>query len=260
MPRPSSFRDVQETFTRHVRDPEHQPAPSDVEDRRMAIYRRILYRNIEGFMADCFPVLRRITPDEQWHRLIRDYFMHHQATTPLFPQMPQEFLRYLENEREARQDDMPFLYELAHYEWMEMAVAMDGREIDLDGIDTRGDLLEGVPVLSPLARPLVYRYPVHRIGPDNLPSAAPEQPTYIIVYRDLDDEVGFLELNPVSAKLVEYLARDENRSGRGVLQAIAEEINHPDPNVVINGGLEILETLRGKDIVLGTRQDVSSKQ
>ncbi|MEX2524261.1 MAG: putative DNA-binding domain-containing protein [Gammaproteobacteria bacterium] len=254
MDKMATFRDVESTFTRHIRDPEHVPAPDDVEDRRMGIYRRLLYRNIEGFMADCYPVLRQILSDDQWHALIRDYFLHHKARTPLFPKMPSEFLQYLEKERTPKDDDYPFMHELAHYEWMEMAVNMDGREIDTGGIDREGDLLDGVPVLSPLAWPLAYRFPVHRIGPDFLPSEAPEQQTYIIVYRDLDDNVGFLELNPVSAKLVEYIAADSGRSGRELLLAVAEEIRHPEPGVVINGGLEIMESMRGKDIILGTRR------
>lgn len=253
MDKQASFRDVQSVFTRHIRDPEHEPAPPDVEDRRMAIYRRLLFRNIEGFMASCYPVLHRILSDDQWHELIRDYFLHHKARTPMFPKMPSEFLQYLEKERTPRDSDYPFMYELAHYEWMEMAIAMDGREIELNGIDRDSDLLEGIPVLSPLAWPLAYRYPVHRISPDFLPSEPPEQQTYIIVYRDLDDNVGFLELNPVSAKLVEYIATDSGGCGRDTLLAIAEAIRHPDPDVVVNGGLEILESMRSKDIILGTR-------
>lgn len=250
-----SFRDVQAAFTRHIRDPERAPAPADVEDRRMAIYRRQLFRNIEGFMADCFPVLHRIHDRDQWQRLMRDYFKHHQARTPLFPQMPGEFLRYLENEREPQEEDFPFLYELAHYEWMEMVLLMNDQDIVMDGIDAGGDLLNGVPELSPLARPLVYTWPVHRLSPDYLPEEAPPQSTYIIVYRDRADEVGFMELNPVAAKLVEYIAAGEDRTGRAMLEAIAEELNHPNPEVVINGGLEILETLRNKDIVLGIRKN-----
>ncbi|NNG12205.1 MAG: DUF2063 domain-containing protein, partial [Halobacteria archaeon] len=47
-------------FAAHIRDPKHQPAPADVEDRRMGIYRELFYNNVEGFIAGTFPVLRRI--------------------------------------------------------------------------------------------------------------------------------------------------------------------------------------------------------
>ena len=96
MPRPR-FQEIQYGFTRHMRDPENHPGPPDIEDRRMEIYRGLLYRNVEGFIANSFPVLRKITSDDRWHAMIRDYFKRHQAHTPLFPKMPQEFLHIRRN-------------------------------------------------------------------------------------------------------------------------------------------------------------------
>ena len=238
-----------------MRDPENQPAPADVEDRRMGIYRELLYKNVEGFIATSFPVLRKITDDEAWHEMIRHYFKNHQAHTPLFPKMPQEFLQYLQSERSGNTDDYPFLYDLAHYEWVELAISIDPREISTDGIDPEGDLLGGIPVLSPLIWPLAYQWPVHRISPDFLPSQAAEQATYIIVYRDRNDEVGFLELNPVSARLVESIQNNPDKTGRELLEVIAAELDHPEPGIVIDGGLATLRQMLGKDIVLGVRSD-----
>ncbi|MGH8246377.1 MAG: HvfC family RiPP maturation protein [Gammaproteobacteria bacterium] len=247
------FQKLQYEFTRHVRDPGGWPAPADIEDRRMGIYRELLYNNVESFLGNSFPVLRKISGADRWHTLMRDYFRAHRAHTPLFPRMPQEFVQYLERERGDQPGDPPFLLELAHYEWVELALGFDGRNIDLSGIDTDGDLLTGRPVLSPLAWPLAYRFPVHRISPDFLPEAPPEQATYLVVFRDRQDQVGFLELNPVSARLLELLQQESNRSSLELLQDIARELNHPDPDVVVDGGLEILRKLKARDVVLGTR-------
>lgn len=248
-----SFIDLQYAFTRHIRNPDREPAPADIEDRRMEIYRGLLYRNVEGFIANSFPVIRKILSDNDWHAMIRDYFFRHEAHTPLFPGMPREFLQYLEQEREAK-NDPPFLPELAHYEWIELAIAIDTREITSEGIDTGGDLLEGIPVLSPLAWTVCYTYPVHKIGPEFQPDEPPEQPTYIVVYRDREDKVGFIELNPVSARLLEMIQQENNLTGRGMLEQIAEELEHPDPDVVIRGGAEILDSMHARDIISGTRK------
>jgi hypothetical protein len=235
-----NFRDIQYAFTRHMRDPLHEPAPADIEDRRMEIYRGLLYRNVEGFIANSFPVLRKITPDNRWHAMLRDYFKRHQARTPLFPKMPQEFLQYLEQERNDK-DDPPFMLELAHY------------DISWEGVNPGGDLLEGIPVMNPLALPLCYKYPVHTISPEVQPIESPGQPTYIVVYRDRHDKVGFTELNPVSARLLQLLQIDGNRTGRELLQNIADELQHPDPEIVIKGGLDVMQQLRDKDIILGAK-------
>ena len=251
--RQPGFQEIQYQFTRHIRDPENAPAPGDIEDRRMQIYRDLLYNNVEDFLANGFPVLRKITSDSKWHALIRDYFKNHQARTPLFPKMTQEFLQYLDQERVEQTGDYPFMKELAHYEWLELAVSIDSREIITEGVNSEGDLLTGIPVLSPLAWPFAYQYPVHKIAPDYLPEQAPKEPTYLVVYRDCNDEVGFLELNPVAAKLVEILQADNSLNGQQILLDIAREIQHPDPQVVVNGGVEILNSMRDKDIILGTR-------
>jgi hypothetical protein len=235
-----------------MRDPENNAAPEGIEDRRIKIYRELVYNNIEGFIANSFPVLRKVIADEQWHEMLRDYVAHHQSHTPLFPKMPQEFIHYLEHEREENSEDYSFLLELAHYEWIDTSISMDSRDISFDGIDQEGDLLEGIPVLSPLALPLAYQWPVHKISTEFLPDTLPEQATYIVVYRDRDDEVGFIELNPVSAKLIEACLNNTNQlSGRDILLSIAEQLQHPNPDAVINGGLEIMQDFRNKDVLLG---------
>jgi len=248
----NNFQNVQRVFTQHMRDPENNVAPEGIEDRRIKVYRELVYNNIEGFLANSFPVLRKIIKDEQWHEMMRDYVCRHQAHTPLFTKMPQEFLQYLEHERVKDTEDFPFLLELAHYEWIETSISMDSREISFDGVEQEGDLLEGTPVISQLAMPLAYQWPVHKISSEFLPETLPEQATYIVIYRDRHDEVGFIELNPVSAKLIEYIQADEKYTGREILVKIAQDLNHPNPDVVIQGGHEIMQDFLSKDILLGT--------
>jgi uncharacterized protein len=245
------FKEVQYAFTRHMRDPENNPAPEGIEDRRIGVYRELVYNNIESFIGNSFPVLRKITPDDQWHEMLRDYVCNHQSRTPLFPRMPLEFLQYLEHEREGHPQDHEFILELATYEWAELSIALDTKEIELDGIDIEGNLLAGVPVLNPIIMPQTYLYPVHQISPNYLPDKAPEISTYLLVYRRKDDEVGFLELNPVSARLIECMQHNNGKSGQQLLEGIAEELKHPDPQVVIDGGHEIMREMHSKDIILG---------
>ena len=243
------FQKLQSAFTAHIRDA-HNPAPTDIEPRRMVIYRELFYNNVQSLLVNTYPVLHQILPPEQWQRLIQDYFAQHRATTPLFPQMPQEFLRYLENEREPQPTDPPFLYELAHYEWIELALFIDNREIDLTGIDSQGDLLQNYPILSSLAWSFVYQFPVQQLSPHYQPHEPPAEPTYLVIYRDRDDKVGFMQLNQVSAYLLQAL-RNTSHTGQQILTEIATQLNHPHPQKVIQGGLAILQEWLNRDIVLG---------
>ena len=246
-----SFKTIQYAFAQHLRNPAKYPRPEDVEARRMNIYNELFYNNVEDFMSSAYPVLREITSDEKWHRIIRDYFEHHHASTPLFQEMPREFLKYLEHERQAEQDDYPFMLELAHYEWVELALSVTDQEIDLTAVNTEGDLLEGIPELSPNAWPLNYRFPVHEISNEFLPETPNEQPTYLVVYRDRHDDVHFLDINVVTAQMLQMIGENKQLSGKQILQHIAEQLNHPNPDVVIQGGLQILHDLKTRDVILG---------
>ncbi len=244
------FTQQQYAFAAHIRQPDRNPAPKDIEDRRMAIYRDLFYNNVEGFLSSGFPVLRELTDDTHWHAMARDFFAGHHCHSPLFMEISREFLGYLEHERSEREDDFPFLYELAHYEWVELALSIaeeESTQVD----DPDGDLLESVPVLSSLAWPLCYQYPVHRISKDFRPEQPEGQPVYLMVYRGSDDEVGFIELNAISARLFSLLQENDSLTGRQALEQIATELNHPDPEVVIDGGREILNAWKQRDIILG---------
>lgn len=248
------FQAVQRAFTRHLRDPSTHAAPDGIEERRIQIYRDLIYNNIQDFLANSFPVIRKLLDDRQWHDLMRDYVASHLAQTPLFPRMPQEFLRYLEEGKDRIPTIHPWLAELAHYEWLEISIALDTREVETDNINAAGDLMNDIPVMNPVAVPAAYHWPVHRISPDFQPGERPDTMTYLLVYRKAEYEIGFMELNPLSARLVEKLLDNNGNSGKTLLLEIGEEIQHPDQDVILSGGLEILETLREKSVLLGTRE------
>ena len=251
---PERLARLQRDFAAHIRDPNHHPSPTDVEDRRMAIYRRLFFNNISSLLAGNFPVLRGLYDDERWRRLVRAFYAEHQCRTPLFPEVAKEFLRYLQ-ERAGREDDPPFLLELAHYEWVELALSLDTRELDEVAADPDGDLLAGQPVLSSLAWALSYEYPVHLIGPDYQPAEPPPGATHLLVYRNHRDHVKFMLLNDVTRLLLQQLLDSPGLSGAEQLRRVAETIGHTDPERVIAAGAGVLEDLRKRDILLGTRTD-----
>lgn len=245
------FQQVQHQFTQHMRDPENNPSFAEIEARRMKVYSDLLFNNVKSFLENSFPVLSGIIEPGRWQEIVRNYFKHHQARTPLFPKMPQEFVHYLVDEFEPGAQDYPFMQELAHYEWLELEALLDAQDIETVSVDEGLDPLDGQPVLNPLARPHAYAYPVHKISKNYLPDEAPGGPTYLIVYRDRNDEVGFMEINSITARLVELIASNKGCTGRQMLEKIAAELGHSQPQTVINGGKEILAQLLEKDVLLG---------
>jgi len=218
----------------------------------MAIYRELMRNNISGFLADNFPVLKTLMPEDHWNEMVGDFFARHHSESPYFAEIAQEFIDYLQTEREqdeAHAKDPAFILELAHYEWVELALSID--ETDLDRPREWSQALLGqVFVLSPAAWPLAYLFPVHRLSPEFQPDTPPDHPSYIVVYRDVDDQVRFLEINPVTYRLLELLKDNQEQTVQTLCEQIAGEINHPQPEVVIQGGESILQDLYQRGIVL----------
>ncbi|HEY0661536.1 MAG TPA: putative DNA-binding domain-containing protein [Lysobacter sp.] len=246
---PENLRAQQLELTRHLRDPQSVPPPSGIEDRRLAIYRDLLFNNIQGLLAGNFPVIRQLLGDARWPELVRAFYRDHRCQTPLFPEIAREFLRYLEAQPAL---DPPFLVELAHYEWVELALQISDVSLDDTDIDPAGNLLAGTPVLSPLAWPLAYRWPVHRLGPQFQPHVPPDSPTLLLLRREPDGKVRFSELSPLAFRLLQRLGDVATLSGREQLTALAQEANTTDTGAFIDQGSILLEQMRGSGVILGT--------
>jgi hypothetical protein len=247
---PDKLRELQYRFAGHIRDPLGHPAPADVPPRRMAMYRELFFNNIDGFLTSNFPVLRRVLDDARWTALAEDFYARHRCRTPYFSAIAEEFLAYLSAERGVRAEDPPFLLELAHYEWMEMALAIAQGEApeEFSAPDDRA-LLDTPLVLSELAWPLVYRFPVHEIGPDFQPAAAPEQPSCLVVYRDRDDQIHFAAITPATYRLLQLWREAPGSTAHALLEQVAAELGHTSPGAVVRNGAEIVRELSGRGIL-----------
>jgi hypothetical protein len=249
------FADLQRRFAAHIRDPATSPAPAGIEDRRLQVYRELFFNNVAGLLAGNFPVLHRVLGPDRWQQLVRDFYRDHRCHTPLFHEISQEFLAYLGEERAGNDGDPSFIFELAHYEWVELALSLDESELETERVDPGGDLMTGVPVLSPLAWPLVYRFPVHQLSPGFQPGEPPPEPSFFVACRDRDDKVRFLAVNAVTLRLVERLQQHPGLTGNEQLAGLVDELPQLDPSSVLESGRDTLEQLRTHGIVLGTRVD-----
>ena len=246
-----AFQRQQLAFTAYIRDPQNHPLPPGIPQERMQVYVQLFSNGLNDQLSGVFPVLRAISSDAWWEAMLRDFLARHRARTPLFSRIGEEFLDYLQHTREPDPEDWPFLLELAHYEYAELAVAIDATP--LPEHDPNGDLLSGHPVPAPSAWNLSYHFPVHRIGPEFLPREPGEQPTQLLVYRDRADGVHFLEITPVTWRLLELLKEKPSFSGLEILKQIATELGHADPQAVITAGTRLLVDLRERNVLLGSR-------
>ncbi|GAA5073337.1 DNA-binding domain-containing protein [Lysobacter panacisoli] len=241
-----TLRQQQFALARHLRDPSVNAPPPGIEERRLRVYRELFFNAIESLLSTGFPVARETLGDAAWKALVRRFYAQHRSRTPLFPQIAGEFVAWLD----TQPDDggIPaWLPDLAHYEWIEQALFVsDEQPLEFD---PHGDLLDGVPLLSPLAMPLAYRWPVTDIGPGHAPATLPESATTLLVHRDAAHQVRFARIAPLAYELLVSL-RTHARTGREHLTALAADIG-ADATELQAYGIELLEQLRAQRIVLG---------
>lgn len=245
------FQTLQRQFAGHLRNPETRPAPDGIEERRLDIYRQLFFNNVNGFIQQGFPVLRSILTEDRWLRLVRAFYEQHACQTPYFLEIPQEFVSFLASGQGGEPGDPPFMLELAHYEWMELVLDASTETIPDSGFHPDGDLLRAIPQLSPLHAVLSYHYPVHEICAEFQPDSPLPQPVWLLVYRDREDLVRFMEINAPTARLLQLIDENPSRTGSDVVALLAGEMQF-DEQKLAAFSRDILQQLRDRDILIGT--------
>ena len=251
---PERLARLQKRFADHIRDPDNNPAPEGIEERRLAVYRRLFFNNLSSLFAVNFPIARKTLSDEQWRRLIRAFMLEHRATTPLFPEIGREFIRFV-SEHPEHLEEWPWLAEVCHWQFLGTRVRNDEAELDAVDVNPEGDLASGTPVINPTLRTAQYRWPVDEIDaahPPRQPSA-----TALAVFRRPDDRLGRMKINAVTGRLLEILQENSGTSGQECLRTLAAEMEHPDAAALVEHGIRLLTSLRSRSLLLGTRRPLS---
>ena len=246
----ADFRQLQSAFAAHLRNPELSAPPPGVSRERAAVYRELVFNNIKGFLDSNFPVLREILGDSRWREVAEKFVAEHSCQTPYFLEVGREFLTWLRAADNNYLADVSYAEELAHYEWAELAIAV--AEDDPAQTFAGENLLDALPQLSANAWPLRYDFPVHQIGPDYQPDERPAEKTFLLVYRDAEFNVQFMEINALTWILLEHLRGDSGQTARQLLEQIADGFPQLDPQLVVDGGAQTLQELVSRGVICGS--------
>lgn len=214
-----NFQALQLDFAAHIRNPELNPIPDGIEPRRMAIYTRLFYNNVESFCSMRFTRTKTILGEERWHQMIRDFMHRHQCKSPYFAQISEEFIAYLAMNR-SDLSDPPFLLELCHYEWLPLY--FDRMIGVLPLYEACPDPLGTKLKASDLSFVRRYVWPVNKIAVDFQPVEPPEKPTWALAFRNRADKVDIKLVDAFTANLVETL-----RTPMTGLEAVQAVLGNP---------------------------------
>ncbi len=252
----SLLSQLQHDFGRSIRTPGKYPTLTGVTSDTISVYHSLVYSTLYEVTSQAFPVLFEVLGSTSWEKLVRLFLKESAATTPYFYQIPEIFLNYLEtlSPKVMLAEGLPvYLYDLAHYEWIELALELADIDLDDIGVDQTTSLKNGVAVLSPLAWVVAYDYPVHQINVENM--QVDQSDCYFIVYRNRQDQVKFMEIDENTVQLLSAIAHNLNdKSPLETVSLVKQNTKHQQSS---EQGLALLEKFKQLDIILGVRSETA---
>jgi len=246
--KPSLFQQ-QNTLGLYLRDPDHCAPPAGMDVTRAQVYRDLIFANLSSLLSGTFPVLIKILGDEHWRSLVRIFLRDYRARTPKFGEIAKEFVEFLASEPQALAEGSwpPFMVELAHYEWIEMALQQS--EAEPLPLSDAGLSLDQPLQVSPLAWPLAYAWPVQLVGPDYQPQTTPAQPTLLLVRRAEDWSVKFSALSPLAWRLLQRIEEFPQLDGREQLEGLAVEAGMAGSPEFMESGVVLLRQMHEEGVL-----------
>ena len=261
----SVTQQLQNEFASHLRSPEQCPAPAHLEDRRVQIYRDLVYKNVFSFISSSFPVFKKTSSDSYWQALVRDFIAGYRSESPYFSDLAREFVDFLEQRASQNLPDDPgYMLELAQYEWAKIGLLLAEGTVPNNCFAEQmsnakpGELINdkafmekiglAKPIMSSLAWPMQFQHAVHKIGLDFIPQSPESTPVFLISYRQKDDSIHFMESNGLTVRMLS-LCGEQQLDIRGVLDQLCIEASTFPSETVKKSGLETLIKLAGQDII-----------
>ena len=241
-----SFKETQYAFMRHIRDP-HNHAFEGIEDRRLAIYRELFFNNIEGFVSSAFPVLKSLYAEDRWLALVRQFFVEHDCQSPYFLQISEEFLNFLANSYEMQVHDPVYMLELAHYEWVELAISIADNNPNEKPVN---DVIAEPLYFSSTAWRLSYQYPVQFASVENPTLNPSEAGNHLIIYKDDDHDIQFVSINLITAQLLQHIEQSGGVTFESLLALMAEAMPEVDASTLKQGLMSTLQDLADKSVIV----------
>ncbi len=208
----------------------------------------------EQLIAQALPATRRRLGADRWWALVRDFCSLYYCCEPELHKVAEEVLDYLDGAHRGATSGYPgWLCDLAHYEWLHLALrAAPAAVPQAPPVDPEGDLLQGAPVLSHLAWLVSYDYPVRQMVAGEAQQGPLPQAQHLLLFRDRNEKVHVQEPDAFTAQLLERIEADPELTGAAAIATAAEAVGLPAA-VWTEHGAQLLASLRRSGVLIGSR-------
>lgn len=171
---------------------------------RLHNYRRLIHTIFWESLADAYPITKSILNEEQWNCLVDDFISNNPCQEPQLFRMPFSLIAFVENNDYCEKFSLPFLIDLLHFEWVEIEVhTME--DLQEEPFETKTDFSTGNIVFNPYLRIIQLKYPIHKLKTEDISLVKGNY--FLLVYRQDNGTVQYLELNVFTTNLLEQLCQ-----------------------------------------------------
>jgi hypothetical protein len=193
---------IQQDLAMYCRSGKEQDI-AGVTEGRLPHYRRLVLDVVYGTIAQAYPITRKVLSEKEWDYIFNNFFIEHDAQTPILWRLPYEFYLYVKALDYAGELGKPWLNELLWFEWLEIEVHMMPDE-DHGEYSESGDIEHDTLVLNKDSRLIKLQYPFH-IRAVELAENEPGN-YYVFIYREHDTgTVRFTNLSVLHAWLFDTM-------------------------------------------------------
>jgi hypothetical protein len=242
---PLAASDLAALCARHALPPDDSAALA-AEFERWLVYRKLVQGTLRDAVALAIPrTIARLGAlfDEYFARFLRE----RGPATHYLRDVTSELLDYCAPLWAADARVPPWALDLARHEAIAIVVA-SLRELAVPAPLGELELERGLRFVE-AARVVRYGFAVQRLSSDEADRTPPiAVPTELLVYRDREHDVRYLELTPLAAALLERLL-----AGASLRDAVLGACNHTghEPASALEGSARLLADLAERGIVLG---------
>jgi len=243
----TDFRDLQQAFTRFIRDPEHAEAPAGSDPERMRHYARLFFNNIDGILEQALDRFRTTFDDAEWDALTHRFFRDCPQHSPFLVDVPARFVEFL--------DDVALTdwqRDLARYDLAEFQVLTEDDEPSNTVVESDGDPMAAPLVVNPEGQLFASAYAVHQFDMAAPRTPPPAEPTFLFLRRQPDGGIALTTLSPASARLLELIELAPDDTGEALLGRLAEELGATLEQIRDFGAQQYRQWLE-EGLLIGTR-------
>jgi len=224
MLRPDTIK-IQQDLAMYCRSGKEQDILG-VTEGRLPHYRRLVLNVVHATIAQAYPITRKVLPEKEWDYIFNNFFVEHDAQTPILWKLPFEFYTYVKNSNYDEELKKSWLSELLWFEWLEIEVHMMPDE-DHGTYRESGDIMNDTMVLNRDSRLIKLQYPFHLQAVE----LAEEKPGsyYVFIYREQDSgTVRFTKLSVLHAWLFDTMLHNPGITAVQMLPEIAKAFKIQD--------------------------------